>query len=185
MTPEATAAPRPPKAAGENPMRALRLVKVVVNIGVGESGDRRTKAEKVLEMVTKQKPVATRSHATNRDLGIREGQEIGAKVTLRGDVAEEFFRRALGTREGQLDPDSVDKVGNVAFGIPDYTDFPGLKYDPQIGIFGMDVCAEIGRVGTRVRRRSRSPRPLGPHQRPTPDETRAFLVATYGVKYLE
>ncbi|MDE1820087.1 MAG: 50S ribosomal protein L5 [Euryarchaeota archaeon] len=166
-------------------MRALRVEKVVVNIGVGEAGERRTKAEKVLQMITHQKPIATRAHSTNRDLGIREGQELGTKVTLRGEVAIDFLKRALATRENRMDPLSVDKVGNLAFGVPDYTDFAGMKYDPQIGIYGMDVCVEVGRAGWRVRHRARAHRSLGIHNRPTPDETRKFLAEAFGVIFIE
>ena len=73
-------------------MRDLHVEKVVVNIGVGEAGERLVKAEKVLEMVTGQKPVETISKTVNRDLGIRQGMPLGCKVTLRGDVAEDFVR---------------------------------------------------------------------------------------------
>jgi large subunit ribosomal protein L5 len=82
-----------------NALRALRVIKIVVNAGVGESGEPRNKAERVLKMITGQKPIATRSHATNRDFGIRQGQEIGAKVTLRGAKAAEFLNRALDARD--------------------------------------------------------------------------------------
>lgn len=185
--PPVPSSPAKPKAApaGTNPMQALRVQKVVVNIGVGEAGERRTKAEKVLSMVTHQKPVPTRARSTNRDLGIREGQDLGAKVTLRGDIALDFLRRALATRENRMDPLSVDKMGNIAFGVPDYTDFPGMKYDPQIGIYGMDVCVEIGRAGWRVRHRSRAPRSLGRRNRPSPEETRKFLAEQFGVIFVD
>lgn len=188
MSSPSSAAAHPPvshAAQAKNPNRALRLLKIVVNIGVGEAGERRTKAEKVLTMITHQKPVATRAKSTNRDLGIREGQELGAKVTLRGEVAEDFLRRALATRENKMDPDSVDRMGNLAFGVPDYTDFEGMKYDPQIGIYGMDVCCEIGRAGWRVRARSRSPKPISKKHRPTAEETRAFLKERFQVVFLE
>jgi large subunit ribosomal protein L5 len=168
-----------------NRWRQLRIVKVVVNIGVGESGDRRAKAEKVLTMVAKQKPVATRSHATNRDFGIRVGQEIGVKVTLRRDPAVDFLRRAFEARDNQFDPDSVDADGNFSFGIRDYTDFTGMKYDPAIGIFGMDISVEVGRAGWRVRDRRAKPSSLPPHVRVTADETRQFLVEKFGVTLLE
>ncbi len=166
-------------------MRALRVQKIVVNIGVGEAGERRTKAEKVLSMITKQKPVATRAKSTNRDLGIREGQELGTKVTLRGETAIDFLKRALATRESRMDSLSIDKMGNLAFGVPDYTDFPGMKYDPQIGIYGMDVCVEIGRAGWRVRHRTRAARSLGKHNRPSPAETRRFLTEVFGVVFVD
>ncbi len=182
----ATASPAPASLPGsDHPMRRLRLLKVVVNIGVGEAGERRTKAERVITMLTGHKPVSTRARSTNRDLGTRLGMEIGAKVTLRGADAETFLRRALKTREDQLDPESVDRAGNFAFGVPDYTDFDGMKYDPKIGIFGLDVCVELARPGVRIRARNRSPRPLPRRQRPNPEETRRFLEQSFGVKFLE
>jgi large subunit ribosomal protein L5 len=186
MSAPTSAATEPPAKAPEgNPYRAVRVIKVVVNAGVGESGEPRTKAEKVLQMVTRQKPVATRSHSTNRDFGIREGQEIGAKVTLRGEAAMEFLQRAFEARDKQFDVDSIDRNGNFSFGIADYTDFAGMKYDPAIGIHGMDVAVEMGRAGHRIRNRRLQARPLPKSLRSTRDETRNFLVATLGVTLLE
>jgi large subunit ribosomal protein L5 len=182
-TPSPAASDAPP--AGVPRARKLRIIKIVVNAGVGESGEPRTKAEKVLQMITHQKPVATRSHATNRDWGIRQGQEIGAKVTLRGARAREFLDRALDARDRQVDPDSIDRHGNFSFGLADYTDFAGMKYDPAIGIHGMDICVELGRAGWRVRDRSRQHRSLGPHVRVTRDEARRFLETELRVKFLE
>jgi large subunit ribosomal protein L5 len=184
--PAAAAPPTPaPPAAPGNKWRQLRVVKVVVNAGVGASGEERTKAEKVLQMVTQQKPVATRSHATNRDFGIREGQEIGAKVTLRGAAAAEFLDRAFEARDRQFDPESIDRNGNFSFGMPDYTDFAGMKYDPQIGIHGMDVCVEVGRAGYRIRERLIAPRHLPRSVRASREETRAFLAERFRVTFLE
>jgi large subunit ribosomal protein L5 len=178
----AASATAPPAS---NPHRAIRVIKIVVNAGVGESGENRTKAEKVLQMITRQKPVATRSHSTNRDFGIRKGQEIGAKVTLRGAAAVDFLGRAFEARDRQLDIDSIDRNGNFSFGIADYTDFTGMKYDPQIGIHGMDVAVELGRTGYRVRARRLCSRPIPPALRSTPGETRTFLETTFQVKVLE
>ncbi|HXQ94167.1 MAG TPA: 50S ribosomal protein L5 [Thermoplasmata archaeon] len=183
--PAATAPPPTTPAPSGNRWRALRVVKIVVNAGVGESGDPRTKAEKVLQMITRQKPVATRSRATNRDFGIRMGQEIGAKVTLRGAAAREFLERAFEARDRQFDPDSIDRAGNFSFGMSDYTDFAGMKYDPQIGIHGLDICVEMGRAGYRIRERAIRARRLPRSARPTRDETRAFLADQYHLTFLE
>ncbi len=168
-----------------NPYRSIRVIKVVVNAAVGESGEARTKAVKVLQMLTHQKPVATRARSTNRDFGIREGQEIGAKVTLRGTSAFEFLARAFEARDKQLDVDSIDRSGNFSFGIADYTDFSGMKYDPAIGIHGMDVAVEVGRAGYRIRERRIQSRPLPKSLRSSRDETKAFLASTFGVTLLE
>jgi large subunit ribosomal protein L5 len=178
----AAAAGNAPRA---NPHRTIRIIKIVVNAGVGESGENRTKAEKVLQMVTHQKPIATRSHSTNRDFGIRKGQEIGAKVTLRGSVAADFLGRAFEARDRQLDADSIDRYGNFSFGIADYTDFTGMKYDPQIGIHGMDIAVEVGRAGYRVRQRHLQSRPIPHTLRSTAAETRTFLETQFHVTVVE
>ncbi len=172
-------------APGVPANRAVRIVKIVVNAGVGESGEPRSKAEKVLEMLTHAKPIATRARATNRDFGIRAGQEIGAKVTLRGDAAVDFLNRALEARDRQIDPDSIDRGGNLSFGVADYTDFPGMKYDPAIGILGMDIAVELGRAGWRVRDRRHAAHRLPGRVRVTPPEARAFLADQFKVAFLE
>jgi len=175
----------PPAGAPPNPMRRLKVIKVVVNSGVGESGEARTKAEKVLEMITHQKPVATRARSTNREFGIRQGQEIGAKATLRGAAAVEFLDRAFDARDRQLDPDSIDRNGNFSFGIADYTDFAGMKYDPQIGIHGMDIAVEVGRAGWRVRDRRVQSTHISRHLRASREETRQFLLERFKVTFVE
>ena len=118
----------------DNPMRQLRIEKITVNIGVGEAGEKLVKAQKVLDMVTGHKSVQTLSKTVNRDLGIREGMPLGCKVTLRGEDAEKFLARALNIRENRVYSYSFDKEGNMSFGISDYTDFDGMKYDPEIGL---------------------------------------------------
>ena len=181
----AAPAPSPPGATTANRWRAVRVLKVVVNTGVGESGEPLTKAKRVLQMITKQKPVATRAKATNRDFGTRAGQEIGAMVTLRGAAAMEFLGRALDARDRQFDPDSIDRAGNFSFGLSDYTDFAGMKYDPEIGIRGLDVCVSVGRAGYRIRDRRRLGRPIPRTARVSPQETRQFLADQFHVTFLE
>ncbi|MCK4717312.1 MAG: 50S ribosomal protein L5 [Thermoplasmata archaeon] len=128
-------------------MQTIELEKVVVNIGVGEAGEKILRAERVLEMLTGQKPIRTVSKTTNKDLGIRDGQDIGCKVTLRGEKAEDFLKRAFWVRENKIWKYSFDPEGNFSFGIPDYTDFEGMRYTPDIGIFGMDISTTLRRKG--------------------------------------
>jgi len=166
-------------------MRKIRLDKTVINIGVGDAGERLLKAEKVLQMVTGKKPVRTVAKTTNRDLGIRKGMQIGAKVTLRGKDAEEFVKKAFWIRENRIAEFSFDPEGNFSFGITDYTDFPGMKYDPEIGIFGFDVTNSIGRPGKRVQRRHIMRRRLPKYHRVTKKEGIEFVKSKFGVEVVE
>lgn len=168
-----------------NQMRDIRLVKAVVNIGVGDAGERLLKAEKVLGMVTGRKPVRTVAKSTNRDLGIRRGMQIGVKVTLRGKDAEEFVKKAFWIRENRIAEWSFDPEGNFSFGIQDYTDFPGMKYDPEIGIFGLDVCASLGRKGQRVQRRRMMKRKVPTHHRVSKKEGIDFVEKKFGVEVVD
>jgi len=166
-------------------MRDLRVEKVVVNIGVGEAGERLAKAEKVLEMVTGQKPVETLSKTVNRDLGIREGMPLGCKVTLRGDAAVDFVKQALSIREMRVPEYSFDQEGNMSFGISDYTDFEGMKYDPEIGIFGMDISVVLRRPGNRITQRALLKRRIPKSHRVGRDEAIQYMKDNFQIEVVQ
>ena len=166
-------------------MRDLKVEKVVVNLGVGEAGERLVKAEKVLEMVTGQKPVETVSKTVNRDLGIRQGMPLGCKVTLRGETAEDFVRKALVIREMRVPEYSFDKEGNMSFGISDYTDFEGMKYDPEIGIFGMDISVVLRRPGNRITQRALLKRRIPKSHRVDRAEAIEFMKEKFEVQVVQ
>lgn len=169
----------------DNPMRQLRIEKITVNIGVGEAGEKLVKAQKVLDMVTGHKSVQTLSKTVNRDLGIREGMPLGCKVTLRGEVATDFIKRALIIREMRVPEYSFDKEGNMSFGITDYTDFDGMKYDPEIGIFGMDVNVVLRRAGNRITQRMLLKRRIPKGHRVQRDEAIQYMKDNFSVKVVE
>ena len=168
-----------------NAMREPRIEKVVVNIGVGEAGERLVKAQKVIQMVTGQASVQTISKTINRDLGIRKGMPLGCKVTLRGVSAEEFLKKALNIREYRIPTYSFDKEGNMSFGISDYTDFEGMKYDPEIGIFGMDVNVVLRRGGNRITQRAVMKRRTPKKHRMQRDEAVVFMTEKFGLEVVE
>jgi large subunit ribosomal protein L5 len=166
-------------------MKDIRLHKAVINIGVGDAGERLLKAEKVLQMVTSRKPIRTVSKTTNRDLGIRRGMQIGVKVTLRGKEAEEFVKNAFWIRENRIAEYSFDPEGNFSFGIQDYTDFPGMKYDPEIGIFGLDVTVALTRPGKRIQTRTIMRKSVPKRHRITHKEGQEWVKQKFGVEVVD
>jgi len=166
-----------------NPMRKISISKVVINMGVGEAGEKLRRAEKVISILTDGRvPVRTISNTTNKDLGLRKGMPIGCKLTLRGRKAIDFVKAALDIRQFKLPDYCFDSSGNFSFGIPDYTDFEGQKYDPQIGIFGMDISVVLERPGFRVARRHIERQKVKRSHRLTPDEAKNFVSEFLGVE---
>jgi len=165
----------------ENPMKAIKIGKVVVNIGVGQSGQPLSNAMQILEQVTGQKPNQRAAKRSIRPWGIRQGEPMACAVTLRGENADEFLQKAFTAVRHRLNPRSFDKDGNFAFGIREHIDIPGTRYDPQMGIIGMDVAVTLERPGYRVSRRKRANSKVGSSHRVTPEEAREFVSKTYEV----
>jgi large subunit ribosomal protein L5 len=168
-----------------NPMREVRVEKVTLNIGVGEGGEKLSKAETLLERLTGQKPARTLAKKTVREFGMRKGEPVGVKVTLRGRRAEEMLPKLLQAVDNRLSSRSFDGQGNFSFGIKEYIDLPGVRYDPEIGMFGMDVCVTLERPGYRVKRRKRQPRRIPSSHAITREEAIKFVTEKWGVTVVE
>ncbi len=167
-------------------MTDVVIDKVTVNIGVGESGEKLEKAKSVLKLLTTGNPTITKAKKTSREFGIREGQPLGVKVTLKGEEMDRFLRAALWVKNNKCLSYSFSEQGSYSFGIADYTDFKGHKYNPEIGIFGMDVVVTFRRRGGyRVARRWLAPRPVPKKIRVRREEMMKFMKENYDVEILE
>jgi large subunit ribosomal protein L5 len=166
----------------ENPMLKPRIDKVVVNISVGKSGEPLEKASKVLKDLTGQTPCKRKAKKTIRDFGIRRGEPMACIVTLRKQKAIEFLKKVLHVVDYKIPKSCFDSFGNFAFGIKEHIEIPGVKYDPEIGIFGMDVCVSLSRPGCRVKNRRRGTAKIGSSHLLTPEEAMVFVKDNLGVE---
>lgn len=166
-----------------NPMREVLIDKVTANIGVGAPGDRLENAKDLLGRLTGKTPVVTTARRREPAFKIRQGMEIGVKVTMRGKSAYEFVEKALAARKKMLSLRNFDKRGNFAFGVAEYIDFPGAKYDPAIGMYGFDICVTLRRRGWRVSRRRLGTAKIGNSHLITKDEAVEFAKSKFGAKF--
>ena len=166
----------------KQPMLKPKIEKVVVNISVGKSGEPLEKATKVLKEITGQTPCKRKARTSIRDFGIRKGESIACIVTLREEGALEFLKKALTVVDQKLSSRSFDGQGNFSFGLKEHIELPGVRYDPDIGIFGMDVCVSVIRPGYRVKNRRKEKAKIGSKHVLTPQESMIFVKDTLGVE---
>jgi len=167
-----------------NPMREIRLEKVTLNIGAGEAGPKLEMAKKLLEKLSGTKVVVT-STRKRSTFGVAKNRPIGVKVTLRGEKAKAFLANALKANENKLKPNQFDSSGNFSLGIREYIDLPGIKYDPEIGIMGMDVCVTLIRPGYSISRKKIRPKSIGKAHRITAEEAKEWVQKEFSVRIAE
>ena len=136
---------------------------------------------KKVKQITGQKPVRTIAKQTHRRSASGRAHPSGARSPASRN-AEKFVETALDIVDRHLAPFQFDQTGNVSFGIEEHTDFPGMAYDPAIGIYGMDVNVVLERRGVRIARRAVGRRKLPADQRVKREEAIAFMRERYRVE---
>merc|ERR1711911_420821 len=166
------------KKKDADPMKEIRIRKLCLNICVGESGDRLVRAGKVLESLTGQSPVFSKARYTVRSFGIRRNEKISVHCTVRGPKAEEILERGFKVREYELRKENFSDNGNFGFGIQEHIDL-GIKYDPSIGIYGMDFYVVLGRPGMNVLHRRKKTGKVGIQHKLTKADAQKWFQSKY------
>lgn len=165
-----------------NKMKEIMIEKVTVNIGVGAPGERLDYAKDLIKKLSGRTPVETTAKRREPVFKLRKGLPIGAKVTLRKSPAKDFLDKALTARRKILSERNFDRTGNFSFGIAEYIDFPGVKYDPTIGMFGFDVAVTLIRRGKRVETRRIAKSKVGTKHKVSKDDAIEFAKSVLNAK---
>jgi large subunit ribosomal protein L5 len=169
----------------ENPMKKPYLEKIILNIGVGSGGEELERAVSILETITGRKALKTLSKKNVKEFNLRKGRPIGTKVTVRGNEAEKLLRRLLIINNNKILRKSFDNYGNFGFGIKEHISIPGIEYDSNLGIWGLDVIGRFVRPGMRVKYRRKSQAKVPKHHYISREESQYFLEKYFGVNIVK
>jgi large subunit ribosomal protein L5 len=165
-----------------NQMKNIRIEKLTINIGTGKDQKNLERGLKLIKHLTGKEGVKALTNKRIAAWGLRPGLPIGAKITLRGNEAEELAKRFLETKDNVLKESCFDNFGNVSFGIPEYIDIPGIEYNPDIGIMGFQVTITLYRPGYRIARRRLQSRKVPRAHRINKEEAIEFIKKKFNIK---
>lgn len=164
-----------------NPMQTIKVEKVTLNIGAGKDEVMLKKGEQLLKNLTGIEPVRTITNKRIQSWGLRPGLPIGVKITLRNEEAQKIIPRLVAAKDGVLQKSCFDNYGNISFGIPEYVDIAESKYDPQIGIIGLQASITLNRAGYRVKKRKVKKQKLGSHHYVSKEDAMKFMNEQFKV----
>jgi large subunit ribosomal protein L5 len=128
-------------------MKEIKIEKVVLSVGA--TGNQLEKGFKLLKMLSGRQPVKTKSKKRIPSLGVRPGLEIGVMVTIRKNP-EEILKKMLLAIDNILKRKQISE-NNFSFGVKEYLEIPGIEYNREIGIMGLDVTVVFSKKGKRVK----------------------------------
>ena len=163
-----------------SPMRQISVGKVVVNIGVGKSGEAVERARKVLEQITSQKPQPEEGEEIDQGLWDPQRRTHRPRRDHEGEGTMDLVSRLLTAREKKLASSCFDDRGSVSFGLKEHIEIPGIRYDPEIGIWGMNVSVLLERPGHRTSRRLHKPSSIGKKHVVSQEESMDFFRTKFG-----
>lgn len=161
----------------------VRIEKLTLNFGAGKDQNRLEKGAALIQSIAGIKPVRTITKKRIPQWGLRPGLPVGAKLTLRKKPAQDMLKRLLHAKDFKLKPTSIDQEGNISFGLPEYIDIEGAKYDPAIGIMGLEASVTLSKPGYRVKTRKIREASIGKRQTVSKEEAMNFLTKSFNVSF--
>ncbi len=164
----------------ENPMRNIKLEKVVLSCGAKDQD--LEKARKLLEHLSKRKAQIIASRKRIPDFDVRPGLEVGARVTLRGKEATDLLKQLLGAIDNKLKKKQLSS-NHFSFGIEEYIEIPGMEYKREIGIRGLNVTVVFARAGLRIKRKKIKSGRIPKKQHISEEEIISYMEKEFKTKF--
>ena len=164
-----------------NTMRNIRIEKATLNIGAGKDQNVLEKGVKLIKHITGIDPVKTYTNKRIPTWGLRPGLPIGCKLTLRNETANDIIARMLKAKNNKLKTSNFDHNGNISFGIHEYIEIPNVKYLPELGLMGLQICITLERPGYRIKKRKVMKKVLPMKSVITQQESIEYLKQKFGV----
>ncbi|MBD3190556.1 MAG: 50S ribosomal protein L5 [Candidatus Heimdallarchaeota archaeon] len=166
----------------EHPMRKPMVAALILHSNVGQSGEELQKVKKIIESIADRECIETRAKKTHREFGVRKDEPIGVLVTIRDEERiNELLPKLFDVKDFKVSERAFDNEGNFGFGITEHIEIPGTKYDPNLGVTGLDVMLKLERPGFRVKKRFRRARKIPKKHRLSQEEAIAFAELELGI----
>jgi len=168
------------KDSRNNPMRKVNIEKVVLSAGATDKD--LEKAKKLLELLSQRKAQVLKSSKRIPAFDVRPGLEVGTRVTLRGREAIELLKRLLGAIDNILKTKQVSE-NHFSFGLKEYIEIPGIEYQRDIGIRGLNITVDFVRAGVRIKRKKIKAGRLPKKQHISAEEIIKFMEENFQTKF--
>jgi large subunit ribosomal protein L5 len=169
----------------ENPMRAIKLEKVVLNIGCGGDEGAIERAKKLLAMLTGDKKTVVTLSKRRSTFGITKNKPVGVKITLRGKHAMDMIKMSFAGVDNRIKASQFNDQGNFNFGVKEYIELPGVKYRHDIGMMGFDVTVSLKRAGFGIKDRHVQKRKIPSSHKINIEESIKWVKDNFGVEIVE
>jgi large subunit ribosomal protein L5 len=163
-----------------NSMRSVKMEKIILSSGAVDK--ELEKAKKLLEIITSAKAQLVASNKRIPDFDVRPGLEVGTRVTLRGKKAIEVLKRLLGAIDNKLRKKQVSE-NHFSFGIEEYIEIPGMEYQRDIGIRGLNVTVVFARAGLRIKFKKIKSAKIPKRQHVSKEEVIKYMEDVFKTKF--
>ncbi|MFP4111636.1 MAG: 50S ribosomal protein L5 [Candidatus Woesearchaeota archaeon] len=166
----------------DNIMRKIKIAKATLNVGAGKDQNVLNKGMMLIKHITGLDAVKTKTYKRLQAWGLRPGLPVGCKLTIRDpEMIRDLVERFLDAKNNELSLKQFDENGNVAFGIPEYIDIKGVKYNPDIGMMGLQICLTLERPGYRIKKRRIENRKVSHKHSVSKDDAIKFMKDNYNI----